>query len=101
MAFTRLALMTPKPGNEERVEKALQELLRFQSEQPGFIAGYLLRHDDHTRGERRIGRFAVWESEEAANRVAQQQHDMALQSELKLDVVDATHEEHSYEATPI
>lgn len=101
MAFTRLAIMTPKRGNEARVEEMLNDLLKFQSEQPGFVAGYLLRHDPHESGTTRIGRFTVWESEEHANHVAQQQHDMSLQSELKLQVDDETHEEHSFLATAV
>ncbi|MDW8046344.1 MAG: hypothetical protein RMK15_03580 [Chloroflexota bacterium] len=97
MAFVRLSLMTPKRGRAQEVERLLTELLTFQSQQDGYLAGYLLKPDPH-QGNGRIGRVAVWRSEADANRVAALERDLALQSAIKLEVDEATHEEHSFEA---
>jgi len=97
MPFVRLSLMTPRRGRAEKVEALLRELLEFQRQQDGFLAGYLLRPDPH-QGDGRIGRVAVWASEAHANRVAAMERDLALQSAIKLEVDETTHEEHSFEA---
>lgn len=99
MAFVRLALMSPKRGRAAEVERLLRELLEFQRGQEGFIAGYLLKPDPH-QTDGRIGRVSFWRSEADANRVAGTERDLALQSALKLETDEATHEEHSFEGIP-
>ena len=97
MAFVRYAVMTPKPGQDGRVRRLLDEMLEYQRGRAGFVAAWRLEPDDH--GDQGfIGRVSVWESERQANAVAQEQHEIALQSELKLWVVDETHEERAFRA---
>jgi hypothetical protein len=96
MVFIRYSLMTPKPRQEQRVREIIDELIRFQRMQDGFIAAYRLEPDEHAaRGQ--IGRISIWESEEKANPVAHNQHHISLQSELRLVVEGSTHEEHAFQ----
>lgn len=96
MTFVRLSLMTPKRGRRQEVERLLTELLSFQSQQEGYVAGYLLKPDPH-QADGRIGRVAIWRREADANRVAAHERDLALQAAIKLEVDETTHEEHSFE----
>ncbi len=95
MAFVRFSLMTPKPGEAEHVRDLLVQLLEYQRGREGFIAGYRLNPDEHDLHSF-VGRASVWESEAHANRTAQEQHHISLQSEIKRFVVDETHEERSF-----
>ena len=88
-------MMTPQFGQDERVQELLDQLLRFYQDRPGFITAYRLAPDAHAE-TKRVGRISVWESEDDAHRTANEQRDMAIQSELKLATQDATHEEHSF-----
>src|SRR5688572_17106601 len=99
MAFIRMSLMTPRPGQEEELANLLDRLVQHFHGKPGFIAAYRISSDPHTR-DKRIGRISIWESEDDANRMSSDQHDLALQAEIKLLAVDATHEEHSFIGTP-
>lgn len=98
MAFIRLSLMTPRPGQEQRVADLIDQLLDFYQGRPGFITAYRLTPDKHS-GSPRVGRISVWESEGETHRTATEPRDMALQSELKLAVIDETHEEYSFQGT--
>ena len=95
MAFVRYAMMTPKPGQSERVRRLIDEMLQYQRGRDGFVAAVRLEPDEHD-DHQFIGRFSVWESEAHANAVANEQHEIALQSEIKLWVVDETHEERAF-----
>lgn len=95
MAFIRISLMTPLSGQDGRVQDLLDQLLRFYQDRPGFITAYRLAPDAHAE-TKRVGRISIWEGEDYAHRTANEQRDMAIQSELKLATVDATHEEYSF-----
>ena len=97
MAFVRYAVMTPKPGQSDRVRQLLDEMLDYQRGRDGFVAAWRLEPDDHD-DHGFIGRVSVWDTERQANAVAQEQHEIALQSEIKLRVVDETHEERAFRA---
>ena len=99
MAFIRLSLMTARSGEEERLADLLDRLVQYFHDKPGFIAAYRISHDQHSK-DARVGRISIWESEDDANRMSSDQHDLALQAEIKLLAVDATHEEHSFIGTP-
>lgn len=87
--------MTPKSGQDSRVQDLLDDLVRSYQGRQGFITAYRLSPDPHA-GARRIGRLSVWESEEDAHRMASDQHDMSVQSELRALIQTETHEEHSF-----
>jgi quinol monooxygenase YgiN len=98
MAFIRLSLMTPRPGKEEALTVLLDRLVQYFQDKPGCIAAYRMSADPHAR-DKRVGKVSIWESEEDANRMSADQHDLALEAEIKLLAVDATHEEHSFTGT--
>jgi hypothetical protein len=95
MAFVRVSIMIPKPGQEARVRELLDELVKFYQGRQGFITAWRLDSDPHA-AVKRMGRISVWEAEDDAHRTASEQRDLSLQSELKLATEDATHEEHSF-----
>ena len=95
MAFVRVSLMTPKPGQEGRVQELLEDLVNFYQGRTGFITAYRLSPDPHAAAKM-VGRISVWESEEDAHRTAFEQHDLAVQSELKGLIQDEDHHEHSF-----
>ena len=95
MAFVRISIMTPKPGQAQRGQDVLDDLLRFYKGRDGFIDAWRLTDDPHAPGNR-VGRVSIWATEDDAHRTASEQRDLALQSELKLLCDDNTHEEHSF-----
>lgn len=97
MAFMRISLMTPRPGQEAEVGELLEKLLKLYVGRPGFIAAYRLKGDTHA-GSARMGRVSIWESEADAHRTAVNETDIALQSQIKVLCEDETHEEHSFVA---
>lgn len=97
MVFVRFAMVTPRPGQAERADGLIDELLDFHRDREGFVASYKLLPDSGAPTQR-FGRISIWESEEHANRTAQEQHDLSLQSALHLAVLEETHEERSFQA---
>jgi hypothetical protein len=97
VAFIRFAVMTPKQGEEERLKALIEELIAYHRTRDGFVAEYLLEPDEHDL-HGFIGRFAAWESEDAANATAQDQHDIVLQSQIKRAAQEAGHEERAFQA---
>ena len=95
MAFVRYSVMTPKPGQAERVRGLLDQMLQYQQGRDGFVTASRLDPDEHDL-HGFTGRVSAWETEAHANAVAQEQHQIALQSEIKLWVIDETHEERSF-----
>ena len=90
--------MTPRSGQEEELADLLDRLVQYFQGKPGFIAAYRISSDPHSK-DKRVGRLSIWDSEDDANRMSSDQHDLALQAEIKLLAIDATHEEHSFIAT--
>ncbi len=98
MPFVRLSLMTPRPDQRERVEELLDRLVQLYQGREGFIAAYRLSPDAHS-GSHRLGRVSIWRSEGDAHKTANDDTDLALQSQLKLFVEDdPSHEEYSFQA---
>ena len=95
MAYIRVSIMTPLPEQDQHVIDLLDELVRFYQERPGFITAYRLSPDEHAT-VRRFGRISAWQSEEDAHRTANEQRDMAIQSQLRLVIERDTHEEYSF-----
>jgi hypothetical protein len=90
--------MTPRSGQEEALTGLLDRLVQYFQDKPGCTAAYRISADPHAK-DNRVGKISIWESEEDANRMSSDQHDLALESEIKLLAVDTTHEEHSFIGT--
>lgn len=93
--YVRLSLMRPKPGMRDEVLELHRQLGEWLSEQPGFVRGYIIIEGDP---QGRVGHLNVYESEQAADDVAQTQHVLSLRSELMLLVEEDSHAEHFYTA---
>ena len=96
MAFVRLTLVTPKPRQTDRVEILLTSLVQAHQARDGAITSYRLKPDTHSASGRH-GCVSIWQTEEHANRMVSDQHDLALHAELKLVAEDPDHEEFSFE----
>ncbi len=96
MAFVRLTLVTPKPGQTDRVESLLTALVQAHEASDGAITAYRLKPDTHSASGRQ-GSVSIWETEEHANRMVSDQHDLSLHAELKLLAESSDHEEFSFE----
>lgn len=93
MAYVRVSIMRPREDDRRRVEGIVDEILRFDSGLDGFISGErLVPHDD--TGE--VWRLVHWDSHDAANRAAQQDHVLALRSELLRLLGEERHEERDF-----
>lgn len=79
MAYVRLSIMKPLPGSESELQAAHKDLLKFFSQQPGFVDGYILRAQD---GSGEVGRVGIWESESHADQAANSDHVLSVRSEL-------------------
>jgi hypothetical protein len=93
--YVRLSLMTPTPGDEDKVSAIMDDLLNFFAAQRGFVAGYKLKSADASR---EVGRVTVWRSEAEADTVAQMNHVLARRSELTPMIVEGSHQERSFVA---
>ena len=99
--FIRISYMHPKEGQEARLKEILRDLSDFYHQQPGYAGGYVLDPYEHAKAvDRRWGRIGIWETEEAAEHAAQQQHSMALRSELQRIVVEESHQELTFSGLP-
>ncbi len=96
MLYIRVSLMSPKEGCDREVAQIMDDLMAIYEQQPGFVHGHKLRSAD---GSRLIGRVTVWESEQAADAVAQATHVMARRSELQPLIEEDSHIERSFDAT--
>lgn len=92
MAYVRISIMRPDPENRQQVEAILDDVLRYDMTLTGFLSGQRLTPLDDT-GE--IWRITYWESEDAANHAAQQQHVLSRRAELLRILPDDGHEERS------
>ncbi len=93
--YVRLSLMNPKPGQDERVSRLMDDLLQFFPSQPGFVRAYKLVRE---YPDPKIGRVTVWKSEQDADKAANQQHVLSTRSEL-LEITEQEYQiERSYTA---
>lgn len=93
MAVIRISIMRPVPGRRQEVERLLEELEAWLSQQKGYLFGVHLSSFDVT-GE--LGRVAVYASREEANRIAVMDHTMALRSQIH-DAIMPGHSETLFE----
>jgi quinol monooxygenase YgiN len=99
--FIRVSYMHPKTGNEQRLREVLKDLSMFYRQQPGYLGGYILDpYASAADAGKRFGRVGLWEDEHAAERAAQQDHSMALRSELARIVEEDSHRELTFEGRP-
>ena len=77
MAFMRLTMVRPRPGNEQQVRRLMEELDSDLAASPGFIFSFII-----ARESRRIGRVSLWRSKEDANREALSPRTLNLMSDL-------------------
>ncbi len=92
MAYVRISLMKPLSGHQSEVEQLNHELVSLYRSQEGCLASYVVTALD---GSGETGRVSVWESEEHADRAANEDHSMALRSRLHLQV-EKGHVERSF-----
>ena len=76
MPYVRISLVAPKAGHRDEVITIENELVKHFRSLPGFLEGYRLNSDYH------VGRVTVWDSEASADAVANNQHTLALRSQL-------------------
>ena len=95
MAVIRISIMRPVPGRRQEVERLLEELEAWVSQQKGYLFGIHLSSFDLT-GE--LGRVAVYASREDANRIAVMDHTVALRSQVH-DAIMPGHMESLFEVT--
>ena len=82
MAYVRLSLATSPPDRRAEVRQYYQELVAYASSLPGFVTGWVVAGS----GDAEIGRLAVWETESAAHRAANDPHLMALHAQVQFAV---------------
>lgn len=96
MSYVRVSMMRPLPGREHQVRQTLTDLVAFYRQQPGYLSGYMLEHED---GLQQFGRIGIWDSKEAAERAARLDHDLALRAALNDAVLPDSHEEYAFDGT--
>lgn len=92
MSYVRISLMTPTRGREEEVKRLNQEISAFNRTHKGCQYSLVITATD---GSGELGRLTVWDSREAAERVANLQHSMSLRSQLHL-AIEPGHAERSF-----
>jgi hypothetical protein len=83
VAILRLTFLEPRRGSEDEVERLLKELDATLANAPGLLMSFLLCQEP-----RRLGRIALWQSKDGANREAANSHVLSLRSRLRHLSVD-------------
>ena len=98
MAVLRMTTVRPNPEDRATIAKIFDQMNEFFARQKGFIMAVRFMSVDGAE----MGRIGIWESEEAADAIAQMQHTMALRSQLLSIIGGEEREESLYEisATP-
>lgn len=92
MPYIRLSIARPLPGQEQRLEEAMQKLNELAKETTGCLASYLMRpHDDS--GE--IARISIYEDESTATAAANSNSFLSLRSEMHLSA-EPGHQERAF-----
>lgn len=79
MPFVRISIAKPRAESRDEIRRYFQDLIESTSHLPGFITGYVLE-SSASSGD--VGRVTIWESQEMANRAANDAHVMAIHSRL-------------------
>jgi quinol monooxygenase YgiN len=90
--YIRISLMMPEKGKRDEVRRLNQEISAFNRGLEGCRDSFVISAADNS-GE--LGRVSVWESKEAAEGAANDQHHMSLRSELHL-AIQPGHSERSF-----
>lgn len=88
MPYARLSLMSPHAEHHDELLRLHEELLRSFKKMPGYLGGYLLAAADESG---HIGRFTLWASQHDADHASQDDHVMAVRSEMR--AIAGLHEE--------
>ncbi len=81
MAYVRLSIASARPGQTKNLENIMRKLNDFSLSQPGCQSSVIMKpHDDSNE----VARLSIYESEAAAEHVANSDHVLALRSELHL-----------------
>jgi hypothetical protein len=80
----RVSLAKPRPERLAEVRRHYEELVSYLSKFPGFIEGWVI---DSSAGEGETGRMTMWQTEADADHAANDPHVLALQSELRFDLM--------------
>lgn len=83
MQALRITIAKPMPGRREELERLFDELEEVFSKQEGYIMGGRFASADASDD---IGRFGLWTSPEAADRVANLTPVLALRSRIHLEI---------------
>ncbi|MBI1885053.1 MAG: antibiotic biosynthesis monooxygenase [Chloroflexi bacterium] len=92
MPYIRISLMKPQEGHADEVERLNRELVGLYQGSRGCLVSYLVTAAD---GSGETGRVSVWESEDDADRAANEHRSLALRSQLHLRVEEG-HVERSF-----
>jgi len=81
--FVRISISQPRAEAREEYISIEDDLISHFSEQEGFMEAYRLVNDDY------VGRLSFWQSQEAADHVANSQHTLSVLSRLvQLELVN-------------
>ncbi len=92
MAYIRLSVVKPRPGQEERAVELLKALSAATAGSPGWQANYVLRPRDDSD---EIARISIYDDESSAERAASTPSVLSLRSELHL-VIEPGHRERAF-----
>jgi quinol monooxygenase YgiN len=93
MAYIRISIARPRPGQEKRLAELQQSIADFVSKQPGCERSYVMRPQDNS-GE--VARITIWDNESQAEAVANSDHMLSLRSELNLAAAEGGHTERAF-----
>ncbi len=85
LPIARQSVLHPVPGAFGQAEELLEKLQAYYAILPGYVLGFCYRPSDDP-GE--LGRITVWRDIENADHAAQDDHVVALRSQLKSLVRD-------------
>jgi len=79
MAWLRLTLLTPLPGQAEETRRCLDELENYVAKEEGYLMGgaFFSAEAGPT-----LGRFSLWRTSEEADRAATLPHVLSLRSQI-------------------
>ena len=101
MPLVRMSVVRCRDGCQVQVGELFDQLDSHLATFPGYIMGLYFVSEEHPKvGE--IGRLALWDSRESMDKAAQDEHTLALRSQINALLVSGEHEEHVYtvEGTP-
>ena len=79
MAWLRLTLLTPLPGQAEEARRNLDDLENTLAKEEGYLMGGVFFSADAGPD---LGRFSLWRTREEADRAATLPHVLALRSQI-------------------